>query len=573
MKIAQEIKKAISVALSALGTDVVMEEIALEHPTVEEHGDYSTNISLKLKIPAQKIVDKLPESKNWTVSVAGQFINFKLSPELLVEQINAIDENFGRNDWGKGQTWLLEHTSPNPNKAMHLGHLRNNLTGMAIGNLWEFSGVKVIRDCIDNDRGIAICRLMWGYLKFARRDKTESVDLNYWFEHQDEWSTPDEAGVRPDRFVDELYVKASEDFKNNKDTEEKVRQMVVAWESDEPKNRALWERVMNYSHSGQELTLKRLGSKWDWVWHEHEHYQMGKDIVEIGLKREIFKKSEGAIVTDLEKYNLPNTVVIKSDGTALYITQDLALTKLKREKFQPDKIFWVIGPEQTLALKQLFAVCEQLGFGTVADYTHIPFGWMSIKGQGKMSSRLGTVVYIDELIDMAKDEIIKIGGEQRRETAEQVAIGAVKYSTLRVGRIMDTAFDFKESLNFEGDSGPYLQYTFARAKSVLRKSSVTGHSSLVINDKWQMTSEELSILRWIYRFPEVVELAAKNYAPNLICSYLFELAKRFNNFYNNCPIISDDKALTYNRLLLTSSCSQVLKNGLYLLGIEALEKM
>lgn len=606
-KISWQLKEEIAKAVSGLYPKLKLnsEAVSLEHPTREEHGDYSSNISLILakrlnenprKI-AEKLVEKLDQSGSENVvekvEIAGPgFINFTLTKEKQVkagiEEVLAGKEKFGSGDWGSGKKWLIEHTSPNPNKAMHLGHLRNNVTGMAIANLWEFSGVKVYRDDIDNNRGIAIAKLMWGFLKFGRKDeKNDKTDVNYWFDHQDEWLTPEEKKIRPDRFVDELYTAASKDFEDH-EVEEKVRKLVVDWERHDEKNWALWKKVLDYSYQGQQMTLARLGNKWDKVWHEHEHYQMGKDIVEEGLKKGVFRKTDdGAILTNLETYGLPDTVVIKRDGTALYITQDLALTKLKRETFKPDKIHWVIGPEQSLALKQMFAVCEQLGIGKIGDYVHIAFGYMSIKGKGKMSSRSGNVVYIDELLDEAKKEVETImkasnkGGEFRDEISEKVAVGAVKYSVLKVGRLVDTAFDFETSLSFDGDSGPYLQYTYARARSVLRKAVADNFQTILSDKSYQFTNEELAILRWLYRFPEMVEMAARQYAPNIVCSYLFELAKRFNNFYNNVQILKgesgrsgqDEEYRRNFRLALTAAVGQVLKNGLNLLGIEALERM
>jgi arginyl-tRNA synthetase len=608
------------------------EVIHLEHPGEEEHGDYATNVALKIKSQKSKvktkskisnlknpreiaevIAEKLRQDQELMkvmnkVEVAGAgFINFWLKKEVLVGELSEIvkkRDKYGLGAWGKGKTWLLEHTSPNPNKAMHLGHLRNNVTGMAIGNLWEYSGVKVIRDCIDNDRGIAIAKLMWGYLKFARKKEGVPVELNYWDKHRDEWLTPKDENIRPDRFVDELYVKASQELKENKDVEKQVRRLVVDWEAGDKLTWELWKKVLKYSHEGQNLTLERLGSRWDWVWHEHEHYRQGKKLVEEGLKKGIFKQLEdGAVITDLKNYGITDTVVRKSDGTALYITQDLALTKLKQEKFKPDRMFWVIGPEQSLALKQMFAVCDQLGIVRYEDCTHLAYGYISVKGQGKMSSRKGNVVYIDELIDAAKEEIKKKIGdrgfsqEEIDLVAEKVAVGAVKYSILRAGRLTDTAFDFATSLAIEGNSGPYLQYTYARTQSVLRKSQKSNKFQI---SNFKLNQEELAILRWIYRFPEVVEEAARMYAPNLVCNFLYELAGRFNTFYNQHSILGlnegrlqesefrsqnrNDEIPNYKdqtnanktknfRLLLTATTGQVLKNGLGLLGIEAVERM
>jgi arginyl-tRNA synthetase len=586
MEVKTQIQNLIQTALKQnFNLDKELSEIIVERPADSAKGDFSTNVAMVLskqleKSPreiAEGLVSKLSSPEVEKVEIAGPgFINFWIKPSYYAQVLSQISENFGKSDIGKGKKWLIEHTSPNPNKAMHLGHLRNNVTGMAIANLWEATGIEVIRDDVDNNRGIAIAKLMWGFLKFAKRDKTETADIDYWFDHQDEWLTPDEVGVRPDRFVDELYVKASEDFKNP-DVEAKVRQMVVDWESKDEKNCKLWELVLSYVYAGQKLTLDRLGSKWDKVWHEHEHYQQGKDLVEEGLKKGVFQKlPDGAVLTNLKDYGLPDTIVIKADGTSLYITQDLALTRLKREEFHPDKLFWVIGPEQSLALKQLFAVCEQLGIGKREDYTHIAFGYMSIKGQGKMSSRLGNVVYIDELIDQAKDKIYTkittedLSEEEKQEISEKLAVGAVKYSILKVGRMTDTAFDFETSVSFDGNSGPYLVYTYARAKSVLRKAEAVD-----LNVSHNFTENyELDVLKRLSLLPEVVAKAAETYAPNLLAEYLYELAQSFNSFYNTLSILNaESEEVKAARLALTSATAQILKNGLSLLGIEVVERM
>ncbi len=601
----------------------------LDFPENEAFGDFSCNVALQLKAQssklksisqnsnprqiAEEIVKKLKEKNKQSlaksefgnlksiidkIEVAGPgFINFWLKPDVLVDnlmQIASEKEKYGTSTIGKGKTWGIEHTSPNPNKAMHLGHLRNNVTGMAIANIAEASGYKVVRDCIDNDRGIAIAKLMWGYLKFAKKDGKETEDIDYWFTHQNEWQTPEELKLRPDRFVDQLYVKGASDFETGKEIEEKVRKIVVDWEAKDEKTWVLWKKVLGYSYEGQELTLKRLGNKWDKVWHEHEHYQAGKDLVELGLKKGVFKKSEGAIVTDLTKYKLPDTVVIKKDGTALYITQDLALTKLKKETFKADKLFWVIGPEQSLAMKQVFAVCEQLGIGKLADFVHLAYGYMSLKGQGKMSSRLGNVIYIDELLDLAKAKVKKImdGSDfkpaEMDKISESVGVGAVKYSILRVGRLQDMAFDINESVSIEGNSGPYLQYTVARTNSVLAKSEAYVQGRSLHVEYSNLNGEELLVLRSLVRFSEVITVAAKTYSPNLLCNYLYDLAQKYNGFYNKHRIIEGTRHEAIGnsgetsaqslipsafRLALTAATGQVLKNGLKLLGMESPERM
>ncbi len=580
--------------------------VPLEHPNNESFGDYATNLALNLfskkeqireqynspRALAENLVKELRqvfEKEELShqideITIAGPgFINLSLSQAFFDHSLKQIlkNENHGQTDWGQGQIWEIEHTSPNPNKAMHLGHLRNNVTGMAISNLWEAIGLEVIRDAVDNNRGIAIARLMWGYLKFAHQGQEMMTDLDYWYQHQDQWLTPAEAGQRPDRFVDELYVKASKDFKQSPEVEKQVRQMVVAWEANHEPTRALWERVMKYSHQGQQMTLKRLGNEWDKVWHEDEHYQEGKDLVEQGLEEGIFQKLEdGAILTDLAEYDLPDTILIKSDGTSLYITQDLALTKHKVKQLEADKLHWVTGPEQSLALKQMFAVCEQLGFVKKENLTHIDYGYMSIKGQGKMSSRAGNVVYIDDLIDAAKDKVLEIMKKQGLkpdeidDLAEKVAVGAVKYSILKVGRKTDTAFDFETALRLDGNSGPYLQYTHARASSVLAKAeSDLANTENLSLDQFDLNSEEQALVRYLYRFPETVEQAALEYEPSQVATYLYQLSQRFNRFYNKHQILNNDQDKTELRLALTKAVRRIIKNGLNMLGIAAPDRM
>lgn len=569
---------------------VLGESVTVMTPKFKDFGDYSVNVMQLAEKPSQdQIMTYVTQfSTHPLFSKAeqkGAFINLFMSKEALhddlVEVLEKVD-TYGSSNWGEGQTWEIEHTSPNPNKAMHLGHLRNNVTGMAIARIWEFVGLTVIKEAVDNNRGIAIARLMWGFLKYAAKESVNEKDktLQYWFDHTDEWHTPESAEKDPGKFIDELYVKASADFKDSEEIQKEVRKMVVDWENSEPMTQDLWKLVMEYSHTAQEKTLERLGNEYDKVWHEHEHYELGKKYVEHGLEKGIFKKTnEGTIITQLEEnYNLPDTVVIKSDGTSLYITQDIAMTDLRIKKFKADRMFWVVGPEQALALKQLFAVCEQLGIGRLDQFTHISFGWMSIKGQGSMSSRKGNVIYIDDLLDDAIARAKKLirnedlSDEELDKVAEAVGIGAVKYSLLKISRNQKTEFDFETSLSFEGNSGPYIQYSYARMMSLLRKG---GHLDIaVVPDKrTELDPSEELLMRTLPRFKEVVLEAAQTYQPHLIASFLFELTQVFNGFYENSPVLDASADVKDHRLSLIKATSQVVKNGLRLLGVDVVERM
>lgn len=631
-------------------------DIVLEHPAEKSHGDLSTPVALslfsqpgrpgKLQSPHQlaealaeiikkralaintdqeprQFATKTPTAlTNLQVSTAQPgFINFTLSEDFLTSQMAEIIRSRVTYPFKQRNTQkrLLEHTSPNPNKAMHLGHLRTNLVGMALGRVWQKVGYEVIFDAVDNNRGIAIAKLMWGFLKFARQDGQTITDIAYWQQHQDEWHTPESTNLRSDKFMDQLYVKGAEDFEASEDTQKQVRQMVIDWEAGESNNRQLWAQVLEYVHQGQAMTLGRLGSHWDIVWHEHEHYQLGKDLVEEGLKKGIFcKLDDGAVITNLEKdYGLTDTIVQKSDGTSLYITQDIALTKLKMEKVKPDHAYWVIGPEQTLAMKQLFAICEQLGIARLDQLTHIFYGYISLKGQGKMSSRKGTVVYIDDLLDQATEMVKKVilasGANSETytaEIAEKIGVGAVKYSILKTGRLQDIAFDLNDAVQLTGNAGPYLQYTYVRCYNLIAKlmilmsidtanlknSDIAIPFDTFLNNKaylnYQWQAVEVDILRNLYKYYEILELTASELAPQYLCTYLYELSQQFNSFYASQPILAEiaenDRengelvgearleklpVAVQARVLLVLAVALVIQDGLQLLGIETVEQM
>ncbi|MFS8158769.1 MAG: arginine--tRNA ligase [Candidatus Roizmanbacteria bacterium] len=554
-------------------------------PKHHDFGDYSFHIkSLGKDVTQKEIEGLLQELKKdplyQSVTLDGEFVNLAISHKTLFDEVREIlasQTEYGSSKYGLKQTWLIEHTSPNPNKALHLGHLRNNILGMAISTIWEKAGITVIRDCVDNNRGIAIAKLMWGYLKFARKDISSPLSINYWQDNKDKWHSAEDLGMNDGEFIEMLYTKGSTDTEELEESAATVRQMVVDWEAKDKATWDLWTLVLSFSYAAQRKTLERLGNKWDKVWHEHEHYQEGKDFVEKGLEKNVFKKTpERTIITDLESYKLPDTVVIKSDGTSLYITQDIALTNLKLSTYHPDKLFWVIGSEQSLALAQMFAVCEQLGIGTRDQFTHIAYGLISIKGAGKMSSRKGNVIYIDDLIDEAKKKIIDsrtsiTGKKLPEEVAESLALGAIKYSILKVSKNSSIDFDIDESINFEGNSGPYLQYTHARMCSVLTKSTMKEHalpSTLpIIEDSEQLLCRHLMI------FPEIILEATQSYNPHTICMYAYELTQLYNAFYQQCPILTAPEDNKLFRLALTQASATILRESLRLLGIDAPERL
>ncbi len=620
--IQDQLKKDLGKALAKL--KMVDEKLEFEHPANSEHGDYSTNIALlvrKKEVPtpfdlANEIVNAfrslgLPEYIAKIKVESPGFINIWLKNEYLSTQLEEVlnkREKYGASSLGKGQHLLLEHTSPDPIKTIHVGHLRNNFLGMALARVLESQGYLVTKDCINNDRGTHVSRAMWGYLVFGKKrvlskkkmaefkitdteikkvaKKAEGKELlKEWAEKPENWLTPEEMGLKSDHFDLVVYSLGARAEDLVKGVKEQVREMLLEWEKGERKNRALWKKIINWSLDGYKTTYERIGSLHDYIWHESKLYEGGKKLVRQGVKKGIFRElPDGAILSDLRKYGLTDVILIKSDGTSLYHTYDLNLTKKKRKKFPSSLYIWDIGSDQILYLKQLYAMCEQLGIGKREDYFHLNYGYITLKGKGKMSSRRGSVVKADEMLDDAheqaltiikesKPELRKIKSEkEKKEVAEMVGLAALKYGLLKFGREKDMQFDIEESVNLEGDSGPYLQYTHARCQSVLEKAGV---GKLALPEKLpDLEVEEVALLRTIYRYPEVLQETAKLFAPNLICNFLFDLAQKYNLFYNKQPILNaESEELKDFRLVLTAAVGQVMKNGLTLLGIEAPEKM
>lgn len=581
-----------------ISNDGWVNDIVIEHPANESFGDYSTNIAMyfakKYKVNpievGNKIKEKLESNGDLkpvieTVTfVAPGFINLKLKRSFLIEaarNISDIDEfKLKLAETGSNKKVLIEHTSPNTNKSLHIGHLRNNLLGMALVRLLRAIGNKVVVDCLYNDRGIHICKAMWGYLKNDNKDKSWKTVLEMWVNHQSEWPTPQSLNLKPDHFVEHFYgigVK-SEDDENNKN---EMKEMLVAWENGDKDIRDLWSKLNKWVYEGFALTYKVIGSAHDNNWYESEFYREAKKEVDIGLQKGVFKKlDDGAILTDLASFGLTDNIVQRSDGTSMYFTQDIYLTKLKKEKFVCDNYIWVVGPEQQLHLKQVFAVCEQLGISKRDDLLHLWYGYVFLKNQGKMSSRNGTVISIDSLIEESAKKSLtlveknlekrgKSAQSNKEEIAHKIGVSAIKYAILKIDKHQDIYFDWDEALDIKGNCGPYIQYTYTRCFSVLEKKKASDTNGFEVIG--QLTAEEESLLRTFYKFPEVVILAAKSYAPHYVAQYLFEISQKYNSFYEKCHVVGSENESF--RSFLTYTTAQIIKFGLELLGIEEVESM
>jgi arginyl-tRNA synthetase len=568
--------------------------VVLERTVDAKFGEYAVNSAMRyakeLKLAplviAQELVEHiqhagLPEIDRVEFVPPG-FVNIYFSEQVFIEHVEHIlaqGTAFGQIAAHHGEKWVIEHTSPNPNKAMHLGHLRTNLVGMGLVRLLQTAGAEVVSDCVYNDRGIAIAKAMYGYLAFMKKDEATPTDIEYWQAHPDEWHTPETKGIKPDIFVTECYVQAEAAMKSP-EVESVIRKMVVDWEASEEDTptRALWATVLGFSYQGINRTLERVGNHWDKVWHEHQHYQKGKDYVQEGLEKGVFQTLEdGAVLTNLEAdYGLSDTVLLKNDGTSLYITQDLALTDLKKTTYDADKLVWVVGPEQSMSFKQLFATCEQLGIGNVADFTHVTYGYVGLKGEDggfqKMSSREGTVVLIDDVIDGVKETILQRFAADKKpadtQAAETLAVGAVKFAFLKSDRTQDITFDLEQSVDIHGDSGMYVLYTFVRTQSILRKAGERTLSEFVPTEG----SVEHSLVRSLLYFEDVIKKSADDLSVHHIAQYLLELSSEFNSWYAKDMVLDDSVSEEY-KLAITTAVGVTLQNGLRILGMETVDKM
>lgn len=563
-----------------------------------EFGDYTTSVAMRYakelrRNPielAEQLVEFLRDKDITGVegveAIKPGYINIRLAYGAKIRHFFAIPElgaEFGKNTLHQGEKWVIEHTSPNPNKALHIGHLRLNLVGMSIVRLIESSGATVTVDGVYNDRGIAIAKAMYGYLSFMKKDDSLPTDIDYWYHHQNEWFLPADKGIKPDVFVESgCYVRGEEAFLSSGEIEREVRQMVVDWEAGDEMVWALWRLVLGFVYEGHERVFARLHSRWDKIWYEHEHYKQGKAYVETGLQQGVFKKlDDGAVLTKLEAYGLPDTIVQKSDTTSLYITQDIALTDLKKRTYDADRLVWVIGPEQTLALKQLFAVCEQLGIGKLSDFTHVSYGKVSLKKEGggfvKMSSRAGTVVWAEDVIDAVKEQVLtrlkngtkyEVGSE---ELSEKLAIAAVKFSFLKLDKNQAMTFAVSQAIDVQGDSGMYVMYTYVRTQSILRKAKNTG----VIDVESVLNTEaglETELLRHLLFYEEIIQKAVTDLSVHHVAQYLLELCGLFNSWYAKEAILDGSDRVAY-KVKIVEAVGIVIENGFSLMGIETVDEM
>lgn len=582
------------------------EDLHIDHPGDQERGDYTAYIAMHLVREiktspltlANNIVDrfrkKLPKYLSKVEAVNPGFINFWLNNDYLlngVEKILLEKENFGKCNYGKGKKVMIEYSQPNPNKPMHIGHARNNFLGMSLGEIYNHADYKTVRVNWINDRGVHIMKSMWGYLMFGIKDeKMRNINdkwqnrLNLWSKQPELWLTPSNIKEKPDFFVLNYYMSAEEAIEKDNHLEDQAREMLAEWENNNEKVLKIWQVMNNWAYEGWKITYEEERVEFDDWFYESSLYRHGKEIVLTNLNKGLFyKDANGSIKVSLKKYSLPDKVLLRSDGTSIYITPDLSLAEVKFKKYKIDKSVYVVGADQKLYFQQLFAILDLIGFANISQCYHLAYGMVYLP-EGKMSSRKGRIILADDvLVELTKlatkvieESKIGKGTEDKTHIAKQMALAALKYGMLKYNTLADIYFDTEKSITLSGESGPYLQYTFARAKSVLTKNLKlkTKNKNFKFSVfSFQLLPEELSILRTFYKFPEVVLSAAQNYAPNLVCNYLYDLAQKFNTFYGKLPILKAGDESGELRLKITKATAQVLKNGLYLLGIESPERM
>lgn len=563
-------------------------DIKLEKIQNEKFGDYSSNILMVCKLNSNQkdeIISKLLENSYVQENIKKieykepGFLNFFLKEEVLIKNLEEVVNFDEKMFWLKNvKSFLIEHTSPNTNKPLHIGHLRNTVFAMSVIRILKSLNNTVVADCLFNDRGIHICKAMFGYLKKDHLDSPIEVVTDEWFNNQDKWPLPEE-GEYKDSFVGKYYVlgvqyEKEEKFKNE------MQWLLKEWENGNEKVRKVWEVLNSWFYDEFYNTFKLLNSKADHFWYESEFFEKAKELASVGFENGVFVKLEdGALLTQLQKYNLTDDIVQRSDGTAMYFTQDLYLTKMKTEKFPSDEYIWVVGPEQKLHMKQVFAVCDQMGIGKLENFKHLSYGAVCKKDGSKMSSRSGDVLSILDLLSELKQAVLSkkeneykslnnFNIKEQESIAEKIAIGAIKYAVLRLEKEQDLRFDLDEVLDLKGNGSPYIQYTYARCFSIIEKA---GEIKEDLNVS-EITEEEKTLLRDFIYIKEVAEKAGSNFAPHFIANYLFELARDFSNFYEKNRIL-DAEVNKELKIKLTKSVANVLKWGLGLLGIEVMDKL
>lgn len=605
MNIAGEISSSVIKAVKELyGADITENMVQLQKTKREFEGSLTLVVFPFLKISRQKPEATAEAIGNWLVencehverfNVVKGFLNLVLAQQSWIKLLNAIsaDEHYGERKAGvDAPLVMIEYSSPNTNKPLHLGHVRNNLLGWSLAQIMEANGNRVVKTNIVNDRGIHICKSMLAWLKWGNGE------------------TPETSGKKGDHLIGDYYVAFDKHYREevkeleakfkaegmtDEEAEKKAKDeaplikeahdMLVKWEANDPEVRALWEKMNSWVYAGFDETYKALGVGFDKIYYESQTYLKGKAKVEEGLEKGLFfRKDDNSVWADLSDEGLDQKLLLRSDGTSVYMTQDIGTAEMRFNDYPIDKMIYVVGNEQNYHFQVLSILLDRLGFKWGKELVHFSYGMVELPN-GKMKSREGTVVDADDLIAAMIDDARRtseelgkfadMSDEERAEVARIVGMGALKYFILKVDARKNMLFNPEESIDFNGNTGPFIQYTYARIRSILRKAEAQGITlPETFSGSVNLSVKESELIQKMNEYGAAVRQAGIDYSPSGIANYCYELTKEFNQFYHDFSILGadteDEKIL---RLLIAKNVAKTLKNGMRLLGIEMPERM
>ncbi len=593
-------------AVKALyGQDVEVGQVQVQKTKKEFEGNLTVVVFPFLKMSHKGPEQTANEIGQWlrdnmdavsSFNVIKGFLNIVISDNVWLEMLSQInaDSSFGiQKATDKSQLVMIEYSSPNTNKPLHLGHVRNNLLGGALANIMAANGYRVVKTNIVNDRGIHICKSMLAWLKWGNGATPESTGKkgdhligDYYVEFDRHFRAEVKSLLPAD--YESLDEKAQEEAKTKAEKASPLMQeahaMLVKWEAGDPEVRALWEKMNSWVYAGFDETYRRLGVSFDKIYYESQTYLEGKGKVMEGLEKGLFfRKDDGSVWADLTENGLDQKLLLRSDGTSVYMTQDIGTAKIRFQDFPIDRMIYVVGNEQNYHFQVLSILLDRLGFKWGKDLVHFSYGMVELP-EGKMKSREGTVVdaddLMDEMIETARQtsaELGKLDGMSKEEVDEImriVGLGALKYFILKVDARKNMTFNPKESIDFNGNTGPFIQYTYARIRSIMRKADAEGLDCSAVPSSAAISEKETGLVQMLNMFPDIVAQAAVDYNPSVIANYSYDLAKEFNQFYHDFSIMHEpDATLKSMRLVLAACVGKVLQLGMGLLGIEMPERM
>ena len=569
-------EKAVLAVKSLYGADLPLSMMQVGVTRKDFEGDYTLVVFPLLKTSHKSPVDTGNAIGGWLVencpeisafnAVQG-FLNLSLSNVYWRETLDAVhsDGTFGQLP-STGRRIMVEFSSPNTNKPLHLGHVRNNLLGASISNLLKAAGNEVIKTTLVNDRGVHICKSMYA-----------------WQERFD-GATPESTGKKGDHLVGDCYVEYAKMEKEDPSVIDKVHEMLVKWEEGDPEVRKLWEMMNGWVFDGFEQTYKSLGITFDKTYYEHDTYLLGKEIVQRGLQMGVFVKDpDGSVWCDLTADGLDRKLVLRSDGTSVYITQDMGTAERRFSEYSLDSHIYVVGDEQIYHFQVLKLILKKLGYEWADQIYHLSYGMVELP-EGKMKSREGTVVDADDLIQKMYDEakatseesskLDSLSDEEKDKLYGIIGLGALKYFILKVDPRKKMLFNPKESIDFNGNTGPFIQYTQARICSILRKAAERGIELGGVPAEVELSPKEIRLVKILSAYPQKVQEAADSFSPAVIANFSYELAKEFNQYYHDTPILKEEnREVLVMRLSLIDTLAGVLRKAMAILGIELPDRM